>query len=154
MAPQPKTTPKVKPAKTAAPAEEVKVISEAPIVDVTTKPEEGIVTKTDEFPDETKTDTPEVKPAETAAPAEEPGSGANDIMTIGEDNTPANVTSVSLEINQKEVTQKDDSVVAIVIGYPEDYKGDKFFKDGDEREVAISIAEQFVKKGIAKYKDA
>lgn len=49
-------------------------------------------------------------------------------------------------------TGRDPNIVDIVINYPDDYTGQRFFKNGDEKEVSKEGAEQLVKKGIASYK--
>jgi hypothetical protein len=42
------------------------------------------------------------------------------------------------------------NTVTIQVKYPKDFRGQRFFKDGDKREVSQESADQFVKKGIAK----
>lgn len=43
----------------------------------------------------------------------------------------------------------DKNTVTILIKYPSGWKKDKFYKDGDKKEVAKETADQFVKAGFA-----
>lgn len=43
----------------------------------------------------------------------------------------------------------DKNTVTIRVKYPSGWKKDKFYKDGDEKEVAKETADQFVKSGFA-----
>lgn len=57
--------------------------------------------------------------------------------------------TVSLEIgNPQEVK---NNMVKVHIKYPKDFKGTKFLKDGDEKEMAPETADHLVKVGIAFY---
>ena len=45
--------------------------------------------------------------------------------------------------------KEDKSLVKVQIGYPENYKGKKFFTDGDIKGVSRQVADQFIELGIA-----
>jgi hypothetical protein len=49
-------------------------------------------------------------------------------------------------------TGRDPNIVDIVINYPEGYTGQKFFKEGEVKEISKEGAEHLIKKGIAVYK--
>lgn len=46
-------------------------------------------------------------------------------------------------------TVADKNTVTVRIKYPTAWKKDKFYKDGDEKEIAKETADQFVKAGFA-----
>lgn len=46
-------------------------------------------------------------------------------------------------------TVEDKRLVKVLINYPEDYKGKKFFKDGDIKSTSPESAEAFIKAGFA-----
>lgn len=46
-------------------------------------------------------------------------------------------------------TIADKNTVTVRVKYPSGWKKDKFYKDGDEKEVAKETADQFVKAGFA-----
>jgi len=68
-------------------------------------------------------------------------------MTVGS----ISVSNISSEAPAAIV--KDKRLVAVVINYPDSFKGDKFYEPGTEVEVSAEIAAQFVESGIAELKE-
>lgn len=78
-----------------------------------------------------------------------------DGLTIS--NLPAghNLTVSTVEINMPAPTAAAGSpLVKVLIKYPADWKKEKFFKDGDIKEVSPETAATFVEIGIATMADA
>lgn len=73
------------------------------------------------------------------------------LMTIGSDQPQAgtNMVEHSISIAMPSAQKHKDETVQVKIEYPKSFKGPKFFKDGDIKNVAKETAEQFVKSGIA-----
>ena len=66
-----------------------------------------------------------------------------------------NLTVSKVEINMPTATVTPGSpLVKVLIKYPADWKKDKFFKDGDIKEVSPETAATFVEIGIATMVDA
>ena len=63
----------------------------------------------------------------------------------------AHTTGVALSVSLTPDygTPHDDRLVKVEISYPKDFKGTKYFKDGDIKEVSPETAELFIQKGIA-----
>lgn len=85
--------------------------------------------------------------------AEAKGS-SNIIMTVGDSNIPGHnieqhVVSISSSITHNNHHYKKTVLVKVLIKYPEDWSKDKFFKDGDVKEVALETAKTFIEIGIA-----
>lgn len=61
-----------------------------------------------------------------------------------------NLKTVSVSFEQKEVIFKNENDVTFEYNYPKDYKGKKWFKDGDKTIISKESAELFIKQGIGK----
>ncbi len=72
----------------------------------------------------------------------------NEAKTIGENGGPASIVSVEFDIPESVSKAPKDAVIKVLIKYPENYKGNKFFKDGDIKHVIAVTAKIFIKKGI------
>ena len=46
---------------------------------------------------------------------------------------------------------KDPGLVGVLINYPDDFRGQKFFQQGEKRYVSAESAKQFVEAGFASY---
>lgn len=69
------------------------------------------------------------------------------IMTVGEQPEGHNLVETSAAVvSLAPVVIPDKDIVKVKIEYPAKYKGPKFFKDGDIKEVHQSVADQFVNK--------
>lgn len=74
-------------------------------------------------------------------------SNVHTIMTVGEQPEGHNLVETSAAIvSLAPVVIPDKDMVKVKIEYPSKYKGPKFFKDGDIKEVHSSVADQFVNK--------
>ena len=74
----------------------------------------------------------------------------SDIQTIGEDAGSLNVVTMSVEVGSSSTYESISKKVKVKIGYPKDWKGQKFMIDEEIKEVSEETAKQFVAMGIAK----
>jgi hypothetical protein len=82
----------------------------------------------------------------------ENGGSSTVIMTIGEERPGHNLVQATAGIISPATAGQqpaDPNLVKISILYPKSWKKEKFFKDGDVKEVSKEGAEAFVNMGIA-----
>lgn len=74
-------------------------------------------------------------------------SNVHTIMTVGEQPIGHNLVETSAAVVAPDpIVIPSEGTVKVKIKYPEKYKGPKFFRDGDIKEVHQSVADQFVNK--------
>ena len=84
------------------------------------------------------------------------GNGSTTIMTVGEDRPGHNLVEATTKVVSSASSGRpvaDNSLVKIVIEYPKKWQKEKFYKDGDIREVSRESANTFIEIGIAKLID-
>ena len=83
--------------------------------------------------------------------------GASGVKLAGDENIPGQNTSKSVAsvqaFNTKGEPAKAGDKVRVKFSYPKDFKGQKFYKDGDIETVSHETALHLVEAGIATYVD-
>jgi hypothetical protein len=94
--------------------------------------------------------TPEQQPAQPSAdqtnesPAAAVANSIENSLNVGLSGTVEAISSGHPEVDANKGLTK------VKVKYPKDFKGQKFFADGDEKFVSKECADQFVEAGIAK----
>jgi len=120
----------------------------------TDTPEEEVVVASQEVvTDNSTTDTPEEEVVvEDSAKASD--DGVTKIMTIGENPEGHNMETHTVRVSTSAVSlgkaySANSKLVKVLINYPEGWTKDKFFKNGEIREMAPETANTFIEIGIA-----